>query len=106
MSTTISNIKSTVYSSVYDIGDMVISLPLIDRLRIPYAYSFKIGVIVICIIIIMLYFCISYMVGKKSGLHNASTIRYNIQGSQYGGNVIVSDSIISEDKLDVAMEGM
>ena len=96
----------TIYSKIDNLGYGVIRMPGIDKIGIPYSKSFIVGIVVICIIIVLMYFAISFIIGEKSGLRNASTIRYNIQDSQYGGNVIVSDSIISENKLDIAMEGM
>ena len=96
----------SLYDKIDNIGFKVIRMPGISKIGIPYSKSFIMGIVVICLIIVLMYFAISFIIGKKSGLRNASTIRYNTQGSQYGGNIIVSDSTISEDKLDIAMEGM
>lgn len=95
---------NNLYNSIDDFGFKVLRLPGIKSLGISYTRTFIVGLVVILLIMLLVIGIIT-MSTTSSSFRNASTIRFNVQSSDYSGDLIVSEKTFSEAKLDESLKG-
>ena len=96
------NFTEPMYNIINSIGNGVIRLPIVSSFGVSNTKAFSVGLFVVFLVIFLVYCC---MPSSKSGLMNTSTIRFNVQNTDYNTGIINTNTTFSESKLDDALMG-